>query len=166
MAIEDGKDEKSTPPPPGFDPDAPPSYDEQQKLPQIPPLNLSDPGPPTKSTVSKDQCIAHLKLLAAFADLRDAVASDDGLFGIYDAQADRFVSQQDRFRALARIREKRWAVYIARAVDRFTSWWSICVPTYGDPPTLLDLTDPKYLDITSPADRIVWTRDNMPPLGK
>ncbi|KAL1983396.1 hypothetical protein VTN96DRAFT_10378 [Rasamsonia emersonii] len=165
----DEKDGKSTPPP-GFEPDAPPSYDEQeeqaqaQKLPQIPPLDLSDPGPPTESTVAKDQCIAHLKLLAAFADLRDAVSCDDGLFGIYDAQADKFASQQDRFRALARIREKRWAVYTARAVDRFTSWWSTCVPTWGDPPTLLDLTDPKYLDITNPGDRIVWTRDKMPPL--
>jgi hypothetical protein len=50
----------------------------------IPSLKFPDLGPATDITVTKDQCILHLKLLAAFADLRATVSTVDGLFGIHD----------------------------------------------------------------------------------
>jgi hypothetical protein len=160
------------------EPDLPPSYEQAQQDQQaeqlaetipssIPSLDPKDPGPATTSTVSRDQCIVHLKLLAAFADLRDSIASNDGLFGIYDRQADQFtLEEENKVRALARIKEKRWAVYTARAVDRYTAWWEKCVVTRGDPPTVDGLSDPSYVKITRPGYRILWARDKMPPLGE
>lgn len=96
----------------------PPPYEEVAVPPlSIPPLNPLPPaGHRHTNTVTPDQCAAHLKLLAALADLRDSVANNDGLFGLYDSSADGFNDSPNEARA--RIREKRWAVYTARAVDR------------------------------------------------
>src|SRR4051794_13204175 len=88
------KDIKDVSPPNG---DAPPSYEEQQQqledeqfVIDIPPLNFPDPGLAQKTTVEKDRCILHLKLLAALADLRETISTIDGLFGIHDSQAFKF----------------------------------------------------------------------------
>jgi len=98
------------------------------------------------------ECIAHLKLLHAFAKLRHDVGNHEGIFGIC---ADSFdgkvkigseqawasgeqqpggVHEQDAARAAAdatdihpefseRIRDKRWAVFVTKAVARFEDWW-------------------------------------------
>jgi len=84
--------------------------------------------------VSPDHCIAHLKLLEAFFQLRKDVGNSDGLFGILDpdfggALATSGSPQNDQALAQIKVREKRWAVYITRAVDRFYKWWDRCVPT-------------------------------------
>ena len=140
------------------------SQDAELKLPT---LNLQEPFPLTGITVTRDLCIAHLKLLAALADLRDVISSNDGLFDIYDSQANQFKDDERQMnQALARIREKRWAVYVTRAVDRFTTWWETCVPRAGGPfnaSTLASMTLQDPLDILT---RIDWTRDTLPPLGE
>ncbi|KAJ5163215.1 uncharacterized protein N7500_005045 [Penicillium coprophilum] len=142
----------------------PPSYSadkvEQPPL-ALPQLHL---GPPTSSstTVTRDQCVAHLKLLAVFADLRDTISSDDGLFGINDAEAERFPDSLNEARA--RIREKRWAVYTARAVDRYTKWWSIGLPRSRPMATISDLEDIDYENIINCDTVVAWSQDNLPPL--
>ncbi|KAJ9224254.1 hypothetical protein C8Q69DRAFT_526042 [Paecilomyces variotii] len=142
----------------------PPAYDEVEHLAgNIPPLDLSkSAGSAQTSTVTKDQCIVHLKFLAALADLRDTIGREDKLFGIKDSQADRI--QDDTRGALVRIREKRWAVYTSRAVYRFALWWELCVPTSGPLPTLEDLTKSSYYAVTNCKHRVSWNKDNMPPL--
>jgi hypothetical protein len=147
------------------EPDRPPAYDElEEQAARIPPLDLTKTaGPAHSSTVTRDQCIAHLKFLAALADLRDTIGSQDKLFGIEDSHAD---GLQDALGARVRIIEKLWAVYTSRAVDRFALWWEVCVPTSGSFPTLEDLTKPSYNIITSCSDRVSWYRDNIPPLGE
>ncbi|GAD93402.1 conserved hypothetical protein [Paecilomyces variotii No. 5] len=144
--------------------DRPPTYDEVESLAaNIPPLDLSNnAGSAIRSTVTKDQCIVHLKLLAALADLRDTVSSEDKLFGIEDSEADRI--QHDAVGARVRVREKRWAVYTSRAVHRFALWWDLCLPTSGRLPTLDDLMNPSYSSVTSSKNKVPWNRDNMPPL--
>ena len=96
-----------------------------------PPTHSETVGRPSKTcaapasrTVSADECAAHLELLELFADLRDGVAHHDGLFGLWNVTAS---SRGTQNRDLGELREKRWAVYVARAVDRFEAWYSACV---------------------------------------
>jgi hypothetical protein len=151
--------------------EAPPSYSEQQPAPEefvleIPPLDCSEAGPAQTTTVTRDHCIGHLKLLSALADLRQLISQEDGLFDIRDSQADKFDDMNDRYKALARIREKRWAVYTARAVDRYETWWTSCIPPHGSPPTTVDLTASTYPLITRPQARVDFVQDKLPPLGE
>lgn len=143
----------------------PPSYSANEA--EQPPLELKlDLGsiPPSVTTVSRDQCIAHLKFLAVLADLRDVISSDDGLFGIFDSEADRFPDLLNEARA--RIREKRWAVYVARAVHRYTTWWSVGLPRSRQMATIGDLESANYGDIVRCDTLVAWSPENLPPLGK
>jgi len=84
---------------------------------QLQNLNL-DPSPP--KFASADLCIAHLKLLEAFHLLRSEIAGTDDIFGIASHASDDSNLNQ--------LREKRWQVYVSRAVDRFEKWWDTCIP--------------------------------------
>lgn len=74
---------------------------------------------------SQEQCIAHLKLLETFHQLKEDIGTTDGLFGISNRLADGN-SQQEA--VLTKIAEKRWAIYVARAADRFEQWWQSSIP--------------------------------------
>lgn len=143
----------------------PPSYNAEQLALELPKLNLSAP-PNYKSSgpVPRDQCVAHLKLLAVLADLRDFISNDDGLFGLFDSEAGKFPDSLNE--AKAKIREKRWAVYTARAVDRYTKWWFTCLPMSRPQVTMKDLEDPKYEEIVDCDTSIAWRADNLPPIGE
>lgn len=95
--------------------------------------------PDITGTVRPDEhmCIAHLKLLHAIDALKQDVGYTDGLFGLWDASALKGVDlslekpnaaaqakNEEARMALSRIREKRWALYVARAVDRYEAWWN------------------------------------------
>jgi hypothetical protein len=146
--------------------DLPPSYEQVEDSPSgIPPLDLKkDIGSSRTTTVSVDHCIVHLKFLATIADLRDTVANTDTLFKINDSQAEVFKTQEDQCRALARIKEKRWAVYVARAADRYITWWNHCVETDGHLPTVTELCDPQKNSMK--CDSKMGFQNAMPPLGK
>lgn len=132
---------------------------------QLPALDVrGDAGPADKTTVTSAQCIVHLKFLATLADLREEIGANDGLFGLYDSQADKFPETSEQARA--RIREKRWAVYTAKAVDRFQVWWEKSLPTTGPLPTLATLEAPEYDTVTMPASQLSWSPNNLPPLGE
>lgn len=141
----------------------PPKYG--QDFVGIPPLEPSNLGIDTDKPVTKDECILHLKLLAAFADLRATVSTVDGLFGIHDSQADKFGGGDEmaKCRALIRIREKRWEVYTSRAVDRYVDWWTKIVPA-GELPTVSRMSQLQY-PITK-SNPLNWLTSNLPPLGK
>ncbi|CRG88125.1 Reticuline oxidase [Talaromyces islandicus] len=153
--------------PPEKAPQQPLSYDEDPNwFSPLPPLvDFGDAGPPNNSTVTTTQCIAHLKLLSVFADLRAAISTDDGLFGIYDSQAHQFVDEQSRNMALARIREKRWAVYTTRAAERYADWWHTCVLTSERAPCMQDIAETSsYKLITQPPTPVEWSSKSLPPL--
>lgn len=61
------------------------------------------------------ECIAHLKLLHAFAKLRHTIGNCDDLYGISIETHDAELAE--------RLREKRWSVFVTRAVARFEKWW-------------------------------------------
>ncbi|KAK2737213.1 hypothetical protein FQN55_001234 [Onygenales sp. PD_40] len=112
-----------------------------------------------------DACIVHLKLLAAIADLRDQVSATDGLFGLSDRLFDKFESQRDRYRAAAIIREKRWQIYVCRAVDRFEAWMDRGIET-GRIVSVPDIEakDKKYSTVTDCDGLVPFTVDTLPPL--
>ncbi|KAB8259013.1 hypothetical protein BDV32DRAFT_159732 [Aspergillus pseudonomiae] len=142
----------------------PPAYDQVDGPPLvIPPLDLFQTvGPPVCSTVTQDQCIAHLKFLAALADLRDNITNINGLFNINDPDPDVFGATTHE--AFARVKEKRWAVYTARAVDRYTTWWQKCIQSPRRFLKRRDLVDDSYDLITEHAKSYNWSPKAMPPL--
>ena len=162
---EDGESPATEAPAITFNADLPPPYEHVGDSPlEIPPLDLKkDLGSSHSTTTSADHCIVHLKFLAAIADLRDTVANTDTLFEINDSQAEVFETQEDKCRALARIKEKRWAVYVARAVDRYIAWWNHCVETDGHLPTVTELRNPQKNAMK--CDLKTEFRNAMPPLG-
>jgi hypothetical protein len=121
-----------------------------------------------------DQCLAHLKLLECFYVLRDKVSKTDGLFGIPDSLAKAEQSSTENQTSDADLlREKRWAVYVSRAVDRFESWWTRCAPStrHGQPWQKL-----KMADLDGSAGKafeasfehkfqVPFTVERLPPLG-
>ena len=127
-------------------------------------LNLSDQE---ASVPTPDQCIAHLKLLEAFHQLREDVALEDGKYGIKDdfvnllpASAD----ERDRAKALTQIREKRWAVFVTKATYRFERWWTTRVQRGAKSPKMEDL-ETFLAESPLVGDTLDMIETNLPPLG-
>ena len=156
------------PTPPNEQP--PPSYtvNDSRQVPDITAAfsNLDLTASHTKSAPSADHCIAHLKLLESLHQLREEVALTDGLFGIRDAFVPPNLSESDRASLLTKIREKRWAVYVAKATDRFKTWWEKCVETHAhrvrqaDLPVIFAKSDPTGGPV------LAFNSKHIPPLGK
>ncbi|KAF2239651.1 hypothetical protein EV356DRAFT_513939 [Viridothelium virens] len=114
--------------------ESPPAYDEELEHlnQQFDSLTLSPSALP-----SVDHCIAHLKFLHSLHILREDVATNDALFDIaspHDALV-AAANDNDVAKMRARVREKRWQVYVTRAVARFAVWMESCVPkTRGGKP--------------------------------
>lgn len=145
--------------------DQPPPYDVEQLALELPKLQFS--APPRSSSpdpVQRDTVVAHLKLLAVLADLRDFISNNDGLFGLFDSEANRFPDSLNEARA--RIREKRWAVYTARAVDRYTRWWFTCLPMSRPYVTVKDLEGSNYEEIVNCRMSVLWSAERLPPIGE
>ena len=118
-----------------------------------------------ESVPTKDQCIAHLKLLEAFHQLREDVATTDGLFGISDSLVSDEADEQLRGKVLLKIREKRWAVYVAKAVSRFEKW----IEMYAEPQGLMlrqAEMDKGFPTIVQGQGKVTFTKDTLPPIGK
>lgn len=153
--------------------DAPPAYSSPALSPEtIGELNAAFSSLDLASistTVTQDTCLAHLKLLHAFQNLKEDVGYTDGLWQLYNSRA---LSPNVRVdgnegekpeRLLAMLREKRWALYLARAVDRYEAWWNIFP---ADPLREQDLVEnsPKFagfVECDSPQQLHF-----LPPIGK
>jgi hypothetical protein len=128
--------------------------------------------------VTPDTCLAHLKLLFAFQSLKETIGYTDGLWEIYDSRlfpnrkngagaSEKAEGLDDQTKKnLALLREKRWAIYVTRAVDRYESWWH-SVPK--NPLTEDDMSEEsdKYTHFTRETpSAFSWNGDILPPLGK
>lgn len=138
-----------------------------------------------------DTCLAHLKLLFAVQVMKEEVGYTDGLWNIWDTRADDQATVSDltdldvasssasgpagdegsnkKLAVLSKLREKRWAVFLARAVDRYEAWWtSMQRPNAGL--TEADMHTPgseKYDGFVSAGDDLLtWDASNLPPLGE
>ena len=98
-------------------------------------------------------------LLEAIYRLKRNVAFHDGLFGVHDEGPENEFGQ---------LREKRWAVYVARAVRRFEVWWSKCDLSGGGRLTLRKLAAATGASQESwvEGNALQFDQTNIPPLGK
>jgi hypothetical protein len=113
-----------------------------------------------------DHCLAHLKLLSIFNTLKEDIGYTDGLFGLWDAKCEMAANKE---KTLALIREKRWALYIARAVDRFEDWWLyvLCAnPNVRLQSKSMLASVQEYSQFTSIGQVQRWTPEMLPPIGK
>ncbi len=188
----DEKKEKDGGPstPPNNEKDAPPQY-----AATAPPPPVTQPteeeitaafsnltlGPNPTPFPDANTTLAHLKLLETFYTLKQDVAYTDGLFDLWDSKApgteesvaNDEVATRTRLDALSKIREKRWALYVARAVDRFEAWWLKVAYVRERNPKMLRQKDmetktewneswPNNFLNVSPMR---WTTDMLPPVG-
>ncbi|EHK44500.1 hypothetical protein TRIATDRAFT_162830, partial [Trichoderma atroviride IMI 206040] len=133
--------------------------------------------------LSEDACLAHLKLLHAIQSMKEGVGYTDGLWNLWDdrgkwalddlrADADwSMIRKLEKSNAKtvtkaghSRIREKRWALFVARAVDRYEAWWKSLGE--NDMLTEEDMADPdSYKFKKFPTSRrLIWEERMLPPL--
>jgi len=149
--------------------ESPPEYSEQP-LSQV---LFIDPASISSNVIQRpivEHCVTHLKLLQAFYNLHESVATSDQLFGICDSFAHPAPGAQ-REDDLRRIREKRWEIYVARAAQRFEKWWSKIVPCSvgGEPMGRLEVRQiarkEQFEQLPRRARALVFMKNTMPPLG-
>lgn len=132
--------------------------------------------------LSEDTCLVHLKLLQAFHLLKEEVGYTDGLFGLWNRSAEGGIvlhekqetlpsgrnladASESQLLALSKIREKRWALYVARAVDRYEAWWKSIEGTLLTVNDMLANSQSAYLSFTETTARFEWADAILPPLG-
>ncbi|KAG6369007.1 hypothetical protein INS49_003226 [Diaporthe citri] len=65
---------------------------------------------------------------------------------------------------LSKIREKRWALFVARAVDRYEAWWNVFPKTMLREADMNDQSGAKYHHFVDETAYLRWTQDMLPPL--
>ncbi|KAH7126011.1 hypothetical protein EDB81DRAFT_698486 [Dactylonectria macrodidyma] len=154
--------------PPAYDDDENEVIDEQQETELNEAFYALELSPsPTAPTV--DTCLAHLKLLSAFEELKIKVGNTNGLWEIWDSRSinPSGGASVDPAEILVKLREKRWAVYVARAVDRYEAWWASFVPgmlRLASMMTTAEAGDDTYEGFPSQSKPINWTSETLPPL--
>ena len=162
-------DSGSSTPPPSYQAE---EYDEQNAI--DPPDLTAGFSDLTLGEKNKDsfptteETIAHLKLLECFYRLKQQIGATDGLFGINNSVVTSHIPSGDKAsELLVKLAEKRWAVYLARAVDRFDAWLHAVMPD-AKPETI---TRVKTLGekgvLCEPGFALApfkFTKQNMPPV--
>ena len=164
--------EKSPSPPP-------PTYEQasrEEQHAQYPPQIANSTVPLSPDLPSPEDCVAHLKLLECFYHLKQSIASTNGLFGIscdvvenLDQSAPR-TDKDSNNEIVTLLAEKRWEVYVSRAVERFSKWRNSLEPTSNyyalaqaissKGRTLANRVDPET------AKPFSFDAENLPPIGK
>jgi hypothetical protein len=150
-------------------PTGPPKQLSPDELAQLNSAFASLSLPAVAFKLEPDTCLAHLKLLFAFHGLKEDIGYTDGLWEIFNSRADRANGEaekkdSDPGSVLAQLREKRWAIYIARAVDRYEAWWNT-FPSNPLVTTDFSSPSPKYSQFTEGNTAKTWTPKMLPPLG-
>ncbi|KAI1496854.1 hypothetical protein F5X99DRAFT_398843 [Biscogniauxia marginata] len=155
---------------------APPQYTAVDSVNELSAAFSSLQLPTATGDVTPDTCLAHLRLLFAFQTLKEDIGYNDGLWQIFDTrvlpeQPDSNAQSAEKGQKLddetahelAKLREKRWALYVERAVDRYEAWWNTFKAnrlTQED----MDTDLAKYSTFTSKTQPREWTNTILPPL--
>ncbi|KAB8360599.1 hypothetical protein FH972_024337 [Carpinus fangiana] len=132
--------------------------------------------PPAHNPTSHNVVI-HLKLLHAIQHLRNDISNQENLWGLSDsflpppeAPGTPMTEAAIKIETVRkRIQEKRWAIFVARASERFNRWWQALRTTYGTGSLTFQWFDPSNGDIlartvprSSQARNL--SKDQLPPL--
>lgn len=137
-------------------------------------LSLHD----TPKDPDADTCLAHSKLLFALQSLKEDVGYTDGLWDIWDSRQDTLDPAAHRLPdadtattpdagtkiKLSAIREKRWALYVARAVDRYEAWWSTFDTNFLREDDMKLASGALYHNFVSDKQYMTWDESMLPPL--
>lgn len=122
--------------------------------------------PPEEGSLIASKALIHLRLLFAFRKLRMQIGSQDGLWGIWDDRLEtHHLSPDEREQGLAKLKEKRWSIYLARAVHRYSAWWAAMGPSPLTEQDTMAANSTKYATFTTSSPRKEWTLGSMIPLG-
>lgn len=122
--------------------------------------------PPEDSQAIANQAIVHLHLLYIFHKLRLQVGSQDGLWGIWDDRLEHhYLSAEEHAQGLAKLKEKRWSIYLARAVHRYGAWWTSMGITPLTEQDTHSTHGSRYATFTRLSNAKQWTPGNMIPIG-
>ena len=127
--------------------------------PKMSPAFLGSSAKESLTIPTSIECLRHLKLLETFFVLREETSMKDGLYGIRDDFVPSTANEHQKNRTLAKIREKRWAVYVTNATLRFERWWKTSIPKQDNTKFR---TARNVLD-TAPLE---FSRNDLPALGK
>ena len=125
-------------------------------------LNLSQ----SSEAPSSDECIAHLKLLEAFSQLREDIGCCDGLYGLSNSLVAEDTEPELKSQLFAKMREKRWAIYVTIAAMRFEAWWRTMPSINGSMLTGVQYTAPGFKGAANTAVPLNFRREHLPPLGE
>lgn len=127
-------------------------------------LTIFDAQPPFPKA---DHCFAHLKLLSTFHALKEEIRSTDGLFNLWDVRCEKAEARDE---ILEKMKDKRWALYIARAVERFESWWLRVLVQMEQSKRLeakeMVSTNSGFRQFTKKGRIRQWTPTMLPPIGE
>ncbi|KAG2415436.1 hypothetical protein HFD88_006627 [Aspergillus terreus] len=101
--------------------------------------------------VSAQECLQHQHLLRCFVNLKQTISRKKGLFRtehVHDIN-----TEPDPRTRQTIVEERRWSIYVSRAIHRFSVWWA-CLAT---------LRTPGFLSGQA-TEKPYWTTDRMPPL--
>ena len=160
--------------------EAPPDYDDSQNIKQLSSYlagtGLSELQVQTEIP-NVSQTICHLKLLHAISKLKEKVINANGLYELYDPPTDQVYDGYEDLKPARdllrlRVREKRWAVFVQQATDRFSDWWS-ALKQWSNQSNRLTVKEllsyggklmPGIAD--GSGDPFEWIRGKLPPLGE
>lgn len=152
---------------------------------------------PPSPTPTVEACLVHLKLLFAFQSLKEDIGYTDGLFGIWDSLAGPLSSEtipkkngvdekkgaderrdiakeeletkmrDSTLKTLSEIREKRWALFVARAAERYRIWFKSLGGTLLREVDMIEKGSMVYEMFVEEfgSDKMAWTKDRLLPLG-
>jgi hypothetical protein len=146
---------------------APPGYSEQHANTLATTSGTLNLISDATKTPQADACLAHLRLLYAFERLKSETGYQDGLWDIWDSRAGG-PTASNAADILVKLREKRWAVYVARAVDRYEAWWKSFVPQMlKEKETMAgEGADQQRYEGFTENKPTIWNEEMLPPLGK
>lgn len=117
----------------------------------------------TSAMPDPDACLAHLRLLTAFEKLRSRIGLQDGIWDIWDKRA---ASADNSLDVLVKLREKRWAIFVARAVDRYEAWWDCFADEMLDEDDMTPgESEPARYGRFTEGKPLTWKASMLPPIG-
>lgn len=114
--------------------------------------------------------------------MKEEVGYTDGLWNIWDSRADSDIelspadlkalgarntetlADDEKKLKLSKIREKRWALFVARAVDRYESWWASMPQSMLREDDMNEEASSLYNNFVTEKKKWPWASHMLPPL--